>query len=550
MAWRTNGHLARDAVSTIWFFRSRSCPRAQAMTEKRVLLAALLSAIFLSWYSATVLKPASRASRRAPNDSTGTAAQPALAPQRSDWLVLPTEEIASLESSDLRLEFGKTTGTLRTVTLKRFPDPMTNAPLRFYGSQPIMQFTIGEQIAKVEFLWEHENQVAFALTDEHENLYRLVYALDQTNSLLGVTLSLDVEKHHDVESATVTVIGGWTKGDHSSGRSNILEAIFASRTGAGKLRYRKYASHAGTTRNVPRGTFLATLSERYFCHAIRLPDGEHDVSVLSAPNGMAAFKAKTTISQQADGTLRYSASVYFGPRDYFVMKLAKFEQAIPIGTIGQIGLILLLVLRWIASLAGNYGLAIVLFSLLITLITSPLTLVSMRSMRKMQELKPEVDRVMAQHKNDQTKANQAVFALYKEHRVSPLSGCLPMLLQMPIFIALFQAISHFVELRGASFLWIKDLSLPDRLAQLPIHLPVIGNELNLLPVIMAGAMFLQTKLTKAVANQTDANPSMKMLSGPLMPVLFCLMFYGFPAGLVLYWLTNTVASVTIYKLLK
>ena len=107
--------------------------------------------------------------------------------------------------------------------------------------------------------------------------------------------------------------------------------------------------------------------------------------------------------------------------------------------------------------------------------------------------------------------------------------------------------SSFVELRGKSFLWITDLSLPDRLAQLPISLPIIGRDVNLLPVLMACAMYIQTKMSQQGVSGGDQNPTMKMMSGPLMQVLFCLMFYNFPAGLVLYWLMNSLASLAVYR---
>lgn len=157
---------------------------------------------------------------------------------------------------------------------------------------------------------------------------------------------------------------------------------------------------------------------------------------------------------------------------------------------------------------------------------------------------------MAQHKNDPSKANREIFAVYKEHKISPLSGCLPMLLQMPILIALFQALSHYIELRGKRFLWIQDLSLPDRLYHLPFSFPVLGSDINLLPIIMAAAMYLQTKLSQANAGASQSDPSTKMFSGPLMSVLFGIMFYNFPSGLVLYWLTNSVTSILWYRLAK
>jgi YidC/Oxa1 family membrane protein insertase len=134
--------------------------------------------------------------------------------------------------------------------------------------------------------------------------------------------------------------------------------------------------------------------------------------------------------------------------------------------------------------------------------------------------------------------------------VSPLSGCLPMLLQLPIFLALFQAISHYVELRGKAFLWVDDLSLPDRIATLPFSIPLLGDEINLLPVLMAFAMFIQQRASQKNMPTSGANPSMKLMSGPLMAVVFGVMFYQVPSGLVLYWLTNSLISLAWYRFAK
>ncbi len=243
-------------------------------------------------------------------------------------------------------------------------------------------------------------------------------------------------------------------------------------------------------------------------------------------------------------------TVYAGPRDYFRLKRAGFEDALPIGTIGQIGLILLTLLSWVAGITKNYGIAIIVFSLLISCATAPFTLTGIRSMKRMQELKPRVDQILAKHKDDPKRANQEVFALYKTQRVSPLGGCLPMVMQIPIFLAMFNAISHFIELRGKSFLWVRDLSLPDRIAHLPITLPILGSELNLLPIIMAVAMYVQSKTSQRNVSSDPSNPAAAMMSGPLMSVIFGVMFYQFPAGLVLYWLTNSLSSIVWYRLAK
>jgi len=191
----------------------------------------------------------------------------------------------------------------------------------------------------------------------------------------------------------------------------------------------------------------------------------------------------------------------------------------------------------------NYGVAVIALSVVITAGLSPFTLMSLRSMKKMRALQPKMDQLKKKYQQDSKRMNQELFALFREHRVSPLSGCLPMLLPLPIFFAIWSAISHVIELRGASFLWIKDLSLPDRLLRLPI-----GFELNLLPIIMMVAMFFQSKLSQQSMPSTSDSPTTKMMSSPLMSVVFGIMFYQFPSSLVLYWLTNTACSLAIYQI--
>jgi YidC/Oxa1 family membrane protein insertase len=164
-------------------------------------------------------------------------------------------------------------------------------------------------------------------------------------------------------------------------------------------------------------------------------------------------------------------------------------------------------------------------------------------MKKLQELQPKLEQIKQKHAKDPQKVNQAMLELFREHKVSPLGGCLPMLLQLPIFFALWSAITHVIELRGEKFLWIKDLSLPDRLAKLPG-----GIDLNILPILVAIVMYLQTKSSQS--SLAPQSPNMKLLQGPFMPILFGVMFYGVPSGLVLYWFTNSVFSLAIYRLAK
>jgi YidC/Oxa1 family membrane protein insertase len=169
----------------------------------------------------------------------------------------------------------------------------------------------------------------------------------------------------------------------------------------------------------------------------------------------------------------------------------------------------------------------------------------MRSMKEMQLLQPKVEELRKAYKDNPQKMNKEIMELYREHKVNPLGGCLPLLLQMPIFFALYNELMRSIVLKGATFLWIKDLSEPDRLLSLPKGLPVIGGELNILPIIMAIGMFLQQKISLANTSGEAAEQQKIMLI--VMPVMFGLIFYRMPSGLVLYWFVNS-ALMLIFQL--
>lgn len=134
--------------------------------------------------------------------------------------------------------------------------------------------------------------------------------------------------------------------------------------------------------------------------------------------------------------------------------------------------------------------------------------------------------------------------LYRQHKVNPLGGCLPLLLQIPIFFALYQALMRAIALKGAQFLWIKDLSEPDRLFMLSVSLPVLGKEINILPILMMIGMFVQQKISMVPTSGSTAEQQRLMLI--LFPLMFGFIFYHMPAGLVLYWFINSLLTL-IYQ---
>ena len=197
-------------------------------------------------------------------------------------------------------------------------------------------------------------------------------------------------------------------------------------------------------------------------------------------------------------------------------------------------------LRFIEKIVGSWGLTLILLSFAIYFLLFPLSIKQMRSMKKMQEIQPKVEQLRAKYKNDANELNKKVLELYQKERVNPFSGCLPMVLQIPIFFALYQGLIRSLELKGATFLWIKDLSEPDKLISLSQAIPFVGKDINILPVLMAVLMFFQQKLTLSSSGANSSAAEQQKMMMYIMPVLFGVIFYNMPSGLVMYWFVNSV----------
>jgi YidC/Oxa1 family membrane protein insertase len=221
-----------------------------------------------------------------------------------------------------------------------------------------------------------------------------------------------------------------------------------------------------------------------------------------------------------------SYQIYLGPKDEDRLKALGVgaEKMVDFGFFTIVAKPLLWFLRLTHTVTKNYGIDIIVLSILIKIIFLPLTQISFKSMKEMQKVQPEMNRLKEQYKNDKARLQQEIMLLYKRRKINPMSGCLPMLIQIPVFIALYNALQNGMEMRHAPFfLWIMDLSAKD-----PIYIT---------PLIMGATMVIQQKMTPTAADPTQA----KMFL--LMPVMFTFLFLNFPSGLVLYWLVNNVLSI-------
>lgn len=292
------------------------------------------------------------------------------------------------------------------------------------------------------------------------------------------------------------------------------------------------------------------LKSKYFLVAFR-PGGDVADGWAAGEEGRLAFGLAAPRFELAPGMSQTdSYRVYLGP-----MELKSLSEAWPslttsltfftmFGIMDWFAKALLSLLNWFHGFIPNYGIAIVLLTVVVRTALLPLTLKSMRSMKKMQALAPELKELQEKYKDDQQELSRRMMELYRERGVNPFSGCFPLLLQMPIFFALYRMLWNAFELRGAPFLWVDDLSQPDRLFPTPFlgHLPLVGQWLeyfNLLPLLMGAALIVNMKVMPAAPVQ---NPQQKAMM-TIMPIMFTVFCYPLAAGLNLYVLTSTLLGM-------
>ncbi|MBM3889368.1 MAG: membrane protein insertase YidC [Verrucomicrobia bacterium] len=243
------------------------------------------------------------------------------------------------------------------------------------------------------------------------------------------------------------------------------------------------------------------------------------------------------VKVEAGATVTREFKLYAGPKEFkrLVALGDHQEEVMNFGMFGRISEALLWGLTTLHSIGFNYGIAIIVLTVIIKLLFWPIQAISTRSMKKMQALQPHLAKLKEKYPDDPQKQQQEMMKLYREHKINPMSGCLPLLVQIPVFMGLYWMLRTAVELRGARFLWIRDLSQPDTILKLGDSAFL---QLNPLPLIMCATTIWQQKLTP----QTSADPTQQRMM-MLMPVMFLFMFYTVSSGLLLYWTVQNLLSI-------
>ena len=252
-----------------------------------------------------------------------------------------------------------------------------------------------------------------------------------------------------------------------------------------------------------------------------------DIYAGRIDNGLYRIGMQTPLGVVAQGsTVVEKARLFVGPQEEKVLETIApgFELLKDYGYLTILAKPIFWLLEKIHGYVGNWGWAIILLTILIKLVFFPLSAASYKSMARMKEVQPRLMTMKEQYKGEPQKLNQAMMEMYRKEKINPLGGCLPVVIQIPVFISLYWVLLSSVEMRGAPWiLWIHDLSVPD-----PYYI---------LPVIMAVSMFVQTKLNPTPPDPIQAKVMM------YMPIVFSIMFFFFPAGLVLYWVVNNLLSI-------
>lgn len=294
------------------------------------------------------------------------------------------------------------------------------------------------------------------------------------------------------------------------------------------------------------GIAWAAVKNQYFATIVAVIEGTPGTSVWGqrierAYNGDAEKKVFgmegalgfTGFRLEPGQTRSWKFQIYTGPKDLArLTALGHEEQAVVnFGMFKWVSVILLVSMNALYGVLGNYAAAIIVLTIAIKAVLWPLQNKATNSMRRMSLLSPKMTELREKYKDDPTKMNQELMKLYKDYGVNPLSGCLPMLIQIPIFFGFYSMLGTAIELRNSSFLWVQDLSQPDTVGH------IMGFPINILPLLMAGSMLWQMQITPKTG---DAVQQRMFL---FMPVIFILFAYNYASGLSLYWTTQNLISI-------
>jgi len=503
--------------------------------EKRILLASVLSLVILLGYNAAIRKyyPAAKTKTAITSPQTmSNLPEKTLVPEVAKPTVIQPISLESkeLETKKLKIVFTNLGGRIKEVWFKDYNAKFFSGPSLNLESSQDLPFQFVRSLP--DFLVLSYQDGARKITKKFQV---------KGDYLIGVEIIVEDLTGKKVDtrlkfSCFNLDLEALNKDPHWQKEKIYAEASISLPDKVLRINIARINAKSAT--DLPALVNWLGLRERYFCLLFKPEPAA--MGYFVHPQSDKAIDIGLTLGNGVD-TLK--GVLYLGPQDSQILagNLPASEQIMNFGTFDPISRLILKLLVLFHKVLPNWGLCIIALSAVIFLVLSPLTFKSMKSMRDMQKLQPQIEALRKQHQNDPQKAQKEIMELYRKYKINPFGGCLPLLLQIPIFFALYQALLRTVSLKGSSFLWIKDLSEPDRLMIFPSSIPILGNELNILPILMAVIMLFQQKLSMKITPSAD--PQQQKFMMVFMPILFGFMFYHFPGGLSLYWVVYSLLSL-------
>jgi YidC/Oxa1 family membrane protein insertase len=459
-------------------------------------------------------------------------ASPELAPTPKQSLVpLVTqpvpESIVALENDLVRIEFTNVGGAIRSAWMKKYRAEVVPQGKNLLGTAVELPLGWVSADATPMQVTRTDSSVTFSARTESLTITKTFtlgkdYTLDNRVSLTGTARSFGLDGMAGIASTEKDMKRSMA---HFHFYSKVGKKL--NQTPAGKLR-------------TPKGAYEAAewvgVKSKYFLLAVITCGRTFDsTNAVALEDGRVGFSA--VVKNPAPET---QFTVYLGPLEYGRLRTfgLGLDNVVGLGWTRPIALAMLWFLRLLYMVVRNWGLAIIVFAILMKAVFFPLTRTQTKQMRQMQLLQPKLNELKVKYKNDPQKLNSETMQLYRLYKINPASGCLPLLIQLPVFWALYAVLSNSIELRGAPLgLWLKDLSEPDALfGHLPNGLPMVGGAaIGLVPLLMGASSIIQTLITS-----TDRK---NLALTIIMPVFITLIFLNMPSGLQLYWFLYNILSI-------
>jgi len=451
---------------------------------------------------------------------------------------IPLNEAIILENEDIKVILTNRGGNIKQVVLKNIKNETREDAVNLFIKEKCMFntvfYTISDTInfrkRNLEYTYD-DFTTTFFLKKDGKIIFKKRYSLDDNHTL---NINIIAKDMGTIDAYDIQLDAGIYYDQKGDKRFNTyIDVVSFIDNKIDKISLKKAASGASQYGNI---TWTA-LKSKYFMVAT-IPERTVKLREIyvSADNNAIMENARIEVGRNS---IDHSFQFYCGPVDYDRLHAFNIglENAMNFGwkPLRPISKLILKLLKFIYSLIPNYGIAIILLSTIIKFVFYPLTHKSFTSAQKMQQVQPHLKELQAKYKGNPQKLQKETMKLYKEHGVSPLGGCLPLLIQFPFLFALYPVLQSTIELRHAGFIfWLKDLSIPD-----PYYI---------LPILMGITMFFQQKLmsqkqTPDMDEKQLAQLKTQKLMMYGMPIFFVFIFKSLPAGLVLYWFTYNILSV-------